>query len=500
LKNHETCTANFPYAKIQGCPFFFQLNGGFARMDRRGCIRQCNPAFAQIFDVPSVEAMIGRCLLRYLPIDRHIEFTSSSWRDSLRTTSMLETKIETQLGNEKWLQIWLAPRIDDDGRLSGVLVVTLDITDKKQLELHNEIFRTAAEAVSEAVVITDLHGTIEFVNKSFETITGYDREDVIGESPSLLKSGQHSRDFYSNLWNEITSGNIWQGRFTNRRKDGTLYYEQGTIAPIHNDKGEVIKFVAVKRDVTDEILSEEQVRQTEKMKAIGVLAAGVAHDFNNILTSIIGYTSILLERNRNPEDSNKQLLESVLKESERAAKLCSQLLTFSRSDSNEATAIDLARFVENEVEILKRLLGENIELEIHTPPDEVIVRITPGKLYQVLSNLILNARDALTDHGRIELWVDSTENRAIFGCSDNGSGIPPEIADRVFEPFFTTKDVGEGTGLGLSLCYNIVTEAGGIITIDSVPNTGTTFVVELPLVKEAMAAPKALLTTEPMQS
>jgi two-component system cell cycle sensor histidine kinase/response regulator CckA len=217
------------------------------------------------------------------------------------------------------------------------------------------------------------------------------------------------------------------------------------------------------------------------MNAIGVLAAGIAHDFNNILTSIIGHASLLSERNSGNGQYKTSSLDYILKEANRAADLCRQLLSFTRNETENDTIIDLADFISSETEILKRLIGEKIELSISRLETKAPVKIVPAKMYQVLMNLVLNARDAMPNGGRIELWIDATDQRAIFGCSDNGTGISPEIADRIFEPFFTTKEVGKGTGLGLSLCYNIIKEAGGLITLDSAPGQGSTFVIELPL-------------------
>jgi len=369
-----------------------------------------------------------------------------------------------------------------------------DITERKQAEVAQARLATAIEQAAEAVVITDTQGTIQYVNPAFEKVTGYSREEAIGRNLRFLKSGKHDTEFYQRLWAVLTRGEVWRGHFVNKRKDGTLYEEEATISPVRDAAGRIIHYVAVKRDVTHETQLEAQLLQAQKMEAIGRLAGGVAHDFNNILAVILMQTEFLL-MSVDLSEGVRDGVQQVRTAAERAANLTRQLLLFSRRQVMQARDLDLNEVVTNLAKMLQRIIGEDVRLELHLHPTPLMTHADAGMLDQVLMNLAVNTRDAMPKGGRLIIETTAREfspeeaaalpdvkpgHYVGLRVSDTGCGIPPEILPRIFEPFFTTKEQGKGTGLGLATVFGIVKQHGGSIQVASEPGRGTTFEVYIP--------------------
>ncbi len=268
----------------------------------------------------------------------------------------------------------------------------------------------------------------------------------------------------------ITSGETWEGRFINQRKDGSLFTEEATISPLRNPTGEITGFVAIKRDIGEELVREEQLRQSQKMDSIGQLAGGIAHDFNNVLQAILGFSEILMMR-LNEETVEYRNVTEINKAAKRAAELTKQLLTFSRKQPVSNTRIDLNDTISDTEVLVHVLLGENIKMEFDLAPDLRLLLADRGQMTQIIMNLAMNARDAMSNRGtltikteNIDVGPDTTHSypevpHGAYAClqiSDTGHGMSAEVRDKLFEPFFTTKNVGEGTGLGLAVIYGIV--------------------------------------------
>lgn len=356
----------------------------------------------------------------------------------------------------------------------------------------------AIEEAGETIVITDTAGTIVYVNPAFERITGYSQAEALGQNPRMLKSGRHDEVFYRQLWATLQSGEAWHGHLINRKKDGSLYTEEATISPVYGQGGVIVNYVAVKRDVTRELRREEQLRQAQKMEAVGRLAGGVAHDFNNLLTAISGYTGLLLARFPNPADPIRQDLEQIQKAGERAASLTRQLLAFSRKQVLQPEVIDLNGTVADMDDMLRRLLGEDIDIRTDLAPGLGRVLADRGQLEQVILNLAVNARDAMPGGGRLTIETANVVlDEAYAGqqvevrpgpyvrlaVSDTGAGMGPEVLSYLFEPFFSTKGQ-QGTGLGLATVHGIIKQSGGHIDVYSEQGYGTTFNVYLPRLEE----------------
>jgi PAS domain S-box-containing protein len=396
--------------------------------------------------------------------------------------------------SERWVHGLGRLEFDVGGRPARMLGTIQDITSQKRTAEAQARLSMAVEQAAEAIVITEPDGTMVYVNPAFEQITGYASAEAVGRNPRILKSGEHDAEFYRQMWATLTAGRVWRGHFINRRKDGRLYEEDATLSPVHDAAGKVVNYVAAKRDVTNEAALERQLRQSQKMEAIGHLAGGVAHDFNNMLQSVMGFAELALGRVP-PDHPVREDLDEILRGARRAAELTKQLLTFARKQNIAPRVVDLNDAISTSLKMLRHLIGEDISL-VWLPGDALwSVKMDPNQIDQLLANLCINARDAITGVGKIIIEtvnqsIDEadglTQTNTVPGdyvvciVSDSGCGMTKEVQTRIFEPFFTTKGAGAGTGLGLAMVYGIVKQNRGFINVYSEPGKGTTFRIYLP--------------------
>jgi PAS domain S-box-containing protein len=371
------------------------------------------------------------------------------------------------------------------------IVAVLDvITEQKQAVEELRKLSRAMEQSPVSIVITDPQGNIEYVNPKFLDVTGYTREEVMGQNPRFLKSEATPEKLYRNLWATIKAGREWHGELCNRRKNGKLFWESVSISPIIGTDGAITHFLAAKEDITAHRLLEEEFRQAQKMEAFGRLAAGVAHDFNNLLTVIIGNVG-MLNLAGSLDGEQLEALKEITGSAERAANLTRQLLMFSRRKAIQPKVLQVNEVVENMGKMLHRLIGEDILLTTHFTEDNTRALVDPGMLEQVLMNLAVNSRDAMPKGGELTIETATLEvihptGRQRPGCfvrlsvKDTGTGITAKNMEHIFEPFFTTKEVGKGTGLGLATVFGIVAQHKGWIDVESQVGSGTTFHIHLP--------------------
>jgi PAS domain S-box-containing protein len=447
--------------------------------DMQGRLFYCNPAAERITGRTVSELAAGGFGCWVHPRER--ERLEKRWKRCFdgHEFQLAPYRLLARSGETRWMAASWGPLKDEQGRQIGVRGSERDITELMEAQDEARRLAEAVRQTSDSVVITDRNGAILYVNPAFERVTGYRRQEVLGQNPRILKSGRQPREFYAELWRTILSGKPWSGRLENRRKDGAVFVEQCTISPVFNQESEIEYFVAVKRDMSREIALGEQVRQSQKMESIGKLAGGIAHDFNNLLTVINGNCQLALMQTA-AEHPARARIEAALAAGSRASELTSQLLAFSRRQPVEPVRMDIAEALVRLEPVLRSLLGDTCELQLRLEPGLGQVRLDPSQFQQVILNLCVNARDAMLGEGRIEIRAFSEADRIVLEVADTGPGIPEEIQSQIFEPFFTTKPKGKGTGLGLSVVYGIVTQNGGSIEVLSEPGKGACFRIEWP--------------------
>jgi len=374
----------------------------------------------------------------------------------------------------------------------------LEIEERKRLA-------TAIEQAAEGIVVADIEGIIRYVNPAFERMTGYHRSEIIGRSVHDFNGDEREEPFCQETRDALRQGVTWSGRARNRRRDGTPYETEVAISPVRDESGAIIDYVSIHRDITHEVRLESELRQAQKMEAIGTLAGGIAHDFNNILMAICGYTEMAMQRF--PEGSpGRRNLDQVLTASHRAADLVSQILAFSRQAEHERKPVNIVPLVKETLKLLRSSLPSTIEIrqEISIAEKGGIILADPTQVHQVLMNLCTNSAHAMRAKGGVltvklsNIVVDSAAvsrhprlkpgAHVCLTVSDTGHGVAPAILERIFDPYFTTKEPGKGTGLGLAVVQGIVKSYGGAISVYSELGLGTSFDVFIPRTGEEIAA------------
>jgi two-component system cell cycle sensor histidine kinase/response regulator CckA len=358
----------------------------------------------------------------------------------------------------------------------------------------------AVEQSADLVIITDRDGVIEYVNPAFEVLTGYSREETIGQTPRMLKSEEQTPEIYKELWQTILSGTVFRGILANRKKNGEIFFAEKTITPLHDAEGKITHFISNDRDITERRRLETQLQQAQKMDAIGKLAGGVAHDFNNLLMVISAYAELMLDSVA-PEHPLRRNVQEIMTASRRAADLTRQLLAFGRKQVQSLQLVDLNWIVEEINKMLPRLIGEDIELIFAPGQNLGKVKADLVQIEQIVMNLAANARDAMPKGGKLTIETANVQldedyvqehlivpagDYVLLAVTDSGTGIASEHMAHIFEPFYTTKEAGKGTGLGLATVYGIVKQNGGFVWVYSEPGLGTTFKIYLPRVQQGI--------------
>lgn len=375
-----------------------------------------------------------------------------------------------------------------------VIMVGRDISSAIAADERIRQLEAAVEAVANGIVITDANGRIQWVNTAFSLMTGYSREEAMGQYPRLLKSGRHEAAFYEQMWATILRGEVWRGTLVNRRKDGSLYTERMTITPLRRPDGSIERFIAIKEDVTEAEALREQLARAARMESVSRLAGGIAHDFNNLLQTILGYLEFVAARFPGG-DPGRADVETIRAAARQATDVTRRLLAFSRRQIIDPRSINLNDLLRGLADLIRRVIGEQIEVVLELDETLAPVMADPGQVETVVMNLVANAGEAMPQGGRLtittrvvtfqpdDVAIFADARPGTFAClsiSDTGPGIPEDVRRHMFEPFFTAKGWGRGTGLGLATVYGIVQQHGGWIHVYSEPGQGTCFRIYLP--------------------
>jgi two-component system, cell cycle sensor histidine kinase and response regulator CckA len=404
-------------------------------------------------------------------------------------------------GSSFWAAVTAVPFRDSEGLIVGTLRVITDITERKQDEERMKFQAVVLSQVREAIVAVDNEGLVSYWNQGAEELYAFKFHEALGR-PLKELIGYDCLEAVTNdkVSAVLVDSRVWQEESIHRRSDGEAVSVELSLGRLKDVNGECCGYLAVIRDITErrsaaEILrqKEEQLRQAQKMEAIGKLAGSVAHDFNNLLTAILGYSELLLRRlDRN--DPLRSDVEEIKRSGARASDLTRQLLAFSRKQVLQPQILDLNAVVLGMDKMLRRLIGAHIELVTVLEPGLAPIKADRGQIEQVILNLAVNARDAIAAGGKLTIETanvdagpstlhrteDGPERCVMLVVSDTGCGMDAETQARIFEPFYTTKRQGEGTGLGLSTVYGIVEQSGGHIRVESGLLRGTTFRIFLP--------------------
>jgi PAS domain S-box-containing protein len=465
--------------------------------DKEGRYTGCNDEFSRIMGVSSEEIQ-GRTVHELWPS----EFADTYHRMDLelmreRKHQVYEFQVKDKDGCTRPVLFAKDVFLDAAGEVEGMVGAFLDISDRKRAETalrESELrYRTLFEAAGDAIFILK-EGRVFDCNARTLELFGRSRDQIIGSSPHkfsppLQPDGRRSRDKAMERYRVALAGEPQFFEWLHGRPDGTLLTTEVSLNRIEL-AGEAY-LLAIVRDVSERKRLEEQLLQAQKMEAMGVLAGGVAHDFNNILSTIVGYGSLLRMRLEG-EEQLKGYVERILASGERAASLTSSLLAFSRKQESQLRPVDINAIIHGFHRILARLIGEDLDLRLNLAPGSLTADADPRQIEQVLMNLVTNSRDAMPRGGELKISTATASlgadaggvpagSYALIRVADSGEGMDAGTQTRMFEPFFTTKEAGKGTGLGLAIVYGIVQKHKGFIQVDSAPGRGTTFTVYLPL-------------------
>ncbi len=479
---------------------------GIYRIDTRGTFTYANPIASRLLGLDTGEGIVGRSYLQFVRRDYH-EQGIALYRKQI-VERLPVTYWEFPAITLDGRALWIGQNVhleQQNGQIVSLFAVARDITERKATEIalreSEERHRFLAEHSTDMLSRQSPDGTIRYVSPVCLTLLGYAAEELVGTSIFELCHPDDLELCRAAGARLLGHHGIETSTYRVRRRDGHyVWFETTSQAVLNTKSGLVDEVLGMSRDVSERRRMEEELRQAQKMEAVGQLAGGVAHDFNNLLTAIRGFTD-LLARSVEPDDPRRRDIGEILKATERAAALTRQLLAFGKRQILRLEPISVNSVVDDMTKIIRRLLGESATVETALDPHLWTVRADPGQLEQVLLNIALNARDAMAGNGTLRIATHNVEIAAtgahdcvippgkyvVLELGDNGVGMTSETRARVFEPFFTTKDPNGRSGLGLATVYGIVTQTGGHISVTSDLGEGTRFTIHLPVIADPSA-------------
>jgi len=486
---------------------FDEAPAGMFQSTPAGKFLDVNAALTKMLGYPGREALLeeNAADIYVNPEDRQ------RWRDLAESRGEVrdhELPLRRLDGRVIWTRSYARAARDENGDVAYYEGVVVDISESRQaaqaLRESEERYRVVAETASDAIFTIDEDSTITFANRAAERIFGYSSAEMVGQPLTMLMPESMRPRHRDGLRRYIETGERhmpWEGmQLPGRNKSGKELTLEVSIGEHAKEGRRTI--TGIVRDISERKRLEEQLRQALKMEAIGRLAGGVAHDFNNLLTVILGHGELILGRAGLDEGTRKDM-EEIQKAATRAGMLTRRLLAFSHRQVVRPHVLELDAVVADMERLLRRLIGEDVELETVLEGSAGRIMADPGQVEQVLMNLVVNSRDAMPNGGKLTVRtsgadVGVTQGQALglrpgryttLTVTDTGVGMDAEVRSRIFEPFFTTKEAGRGTGLGLSTVYGIVAQCGGAIAVQSEPGRGATFTIYLPQVEGPAEVP-----------
>jgi len=374
---------------------------------------------------------------------------------------------------------------------TAMMQLSDELEARSRLERREQRLAQVVEQSPATIMITDTDGNLEYVNRHFEELSGWSREEVVGQTPKFLQSGDTEDSEYKRMQTLLAEGNAWRGVLHNRKKDGDSYWVETTILPLRAEDGSAHSYLGIGEDITERLKFREQMARAQKIEAVGLLAGGIAHDFNSVLTSILG-AAHLAALDAPPDSDLLHEIEQIEIGARRAQMLVQQLLGFARRKSGNPVPTDVAEIVRQALRLIRAATSPTTQFVFDTGGEPVWVAADPTQLHQVIMNLCGNAAEAIGgEPGTVKIVIDvdakHVQELAInppywvsLRVQDDGPGMTEDVRRRVFDAFFTTKPLGKGTGLGLAVVHGLVTDMGGTIEVESVAGQGACFTVHLP--------------------
>ncbi|WP_137744082.1 PAS domain-containing protein [Robertmurraya siralis] len=451
--------------------------------DAKGTITYVNDKFVEISKYTKDE-LIGQNH-RILNSSYHPkEFFQSLWK-TIGSGKVWKGEIQNRAkdGSTYWVDTTIVPFLNEKGKPYQYVSIRTDITNRKHSERKLKATLKEVNDIkfaldqSSIVAFTDEKGIITRVNDKFCEISQYNRDEIIGKDHSILNSGYHSHDFFRELWRTIGSGSVWKGEIRNKAKDSSYYWVDTTIVPFMNERGKPYQYLAIRNDITERKRTEEILHRQDKLAAVGQLAAGVAHEIRNPLTSMKGYAEFLLEDET--DEQRREFVDIILDEINRVNQIVEDFMVLAKPkvvDLKEKNIIPIIKDVLSLLEFEAR--KKKVRMHFEANDDIVQIECDENRLKQVFLNFVKNGIEAMPNGGDITVRVHVASEQVQISIQDTGVGIPEEKLKRIGEPFYTTKK--DGNGLGLMVSYKIIESHNGTVFIESELNKGTTFNIILP--------------------
>ncbi|MCM3588105.1 PAS domain S-box protein [Mesobacillus maritimus] len=406
--------------------------------------------------------------------------TGKTWKGEIRNRA--------KDGSFYWVATTIVPFLNLKGKPYQYVSIRSDITSRKKAEADlKETLKEVSDykfAIDESSIVafTDEKGIIKSVNNKFVEISKYSREELIGQDHRILNSGYHSKDFFKNLWKTIGTGNVWKGEIRNKAKDGSYYWVATTIVPFLNDHGKPYQYLAIRNDITERKQNEELIHRQDKLAAVGQLAAGVAHEIRNPLTSMKGYAEFLQLDEEDPQ--RREFIDIILDEIDRVNNIVEEFMVLAKPKVVELEEKNIIPILKNILSLLEfEAKKRHVKLHLDVKKDIVQIECDENRLKQVFLNFIKNGIEAMPSGGDLYVRAEVQNQNVEISIQDTGVGIPPETLKKIGEPFYTTKK--NGNGLGLMVSFKIIESHNGKVYIESEQNKGTTFKILLPATKTA---------------